>query len=60
MVRVAIAGGAGHLGRTLVEGLVESRNHDVFVLSRKVFIHQPLYMTSSLVSNNDLIGRDYL
>jgi nucleoside-diphosphate-sugar epimerase len=41
MVRVAIAGGTGHLGRTLVEGLVESGGHDVFVFSRKVFLVFP-------------------
>lgn len=34
MVVVAVAGGTGHVGRTLVDGLV--KEHDVYVLSRKV------------------------
>ena len=36
MVRVAIAGGTGSLGRTLVEAIVEREGHDVFVTTRKV------------------------
>jgi nucleoside-diphosphate-sugar epimerase len=36
MVQIAVAGGTGHLGRTLIEGLVESGEHDVYVLTRKV------------------------
>jgi nucleoside-diphosphate-sugar epimerase len=36
MVRVAVAGGTGHVGRAIVEGLVESQEHEVFVFTRKV------------------------
>ena len=36
MVRVAVAGGTGGLGRTLVEELVKSNKHEVFIFSRKV------------------------
>ena len=36
MVRVAIAGGTGGLGRTLVEELMKGNDHEVFILSRKV------------------------
>lgn len=36
MVCVAIAGGTGHVGRTLIDELVESKKHEVFVLARKV------------------------
>ena len=36
MVRIAIAGGTGGLGRTLVEELMQGNEHEIFVLSRKV------------------------
>lgn len=36
MVVVAVAGGTGHLGRTLVEGIVATGKHEVKVFSRKV------------------------
>ena len=36
MVNIAIAGGTGGLGRTLVENLMQGDEHEVFVLSRKV------------------------
>lgn len=36
MVVVAIAGGSGGLGRTLVEGIQARGKHEVIVLSRKV------------------------
>ena len=36
MVQVAIAGGTGNLGRTLVDALVANGKHQVFVLSRQV------------------------
>jgi len=35
MVHVAIAGGTDHVGRALVDGLVNSREHEVFVFTRK-------------------------
>ncbi|KAF2097284.1 NAD(P)-binding protein [Rhizodiscina lignyota] len=43
MVVVAVAGGTGHVGRTLVDGLIAG-GHDVYVLGRKpsaVFDHLP-------------------
>jgi len=36
MVNVAVAGGAGKLGLTIVEHLKENSKHNVIVLSRKV------------------------
>lgn len=36
MVRIAVAGGTGGLGRTLVDELCQGDEHSVFVLSRKV------------------------
>lgn len=36
MVRVAVAGGTGHLGRTLVEAIIATGKHEVKVFSRKV------------------------
>lgn len=36
MVRVVVAGGTGSVGRTLVDAIVETGRHEVFVLSRKV------------------------
>jgi NAD dependent epimerase/dehydratase family enzyme len=36
MVNIAIAGGTGNIGQTLVEVLKESPKHKVIVLSRKV------------------------
>lgn len=38
MVNVAIAGGTGDVGRTILEVLKESTKHQAFVLSRKVWI----------------------
>ncbi|KAF5227405.1 hypothetical protein FANTH_14778 [Fusarium anthophilum] len=35
MVTIAVAGGTGNVGRTLVEALKESPKHDVIVLARK-------------------------
>lgn len=36
MVVVAVAGGTGAVGRTIVKALIDSNNHQVFVLSRSV------------------------
>ncbi|KAL6401342.1 hypothetical protein AUP68_15211 [Ilyonectria robusta] len=44
MTRVAIAGGTGGLGGTIVEAIIALKKHDVFVLSRKetdIFLKQP-------------------
>jgi len=45
MVHVAIAGGTGHVGHALVDGLVKSREHEVFVLARQACrtFFQPFY-----------------
>jgi nucleoside-diphosphate-sugar epimerase len=36
MVVVAVAGGSGNVGRTIVETLVDIREHEVILLGRKV------------------------
>lgn len=36
MVHVAVTGGTGHVGRAIVQGLVDSQEHQVFVFTRKV------------------------
>jgi nucleoside-diphosphate-sugar epimerase len=36
MAIVAVAGGTGDVGRTIVEALLETGKHTVFVLGRKV------------------------
>jgi saccharopine dehydrogenase-like NADP-dependent oxidoreductase len=33
---IAVAGGAGNVGSTIVDGLVEYGKHKIYVLSRKV------------------------
>ena len=47
MVRVAVAGGTAGIGRTVVEAIVTTGKHDVFVLSRNV--STTLYPIMSLV-----------
>lgn len=46
MVNVAIAGGTGAVGRTLVEVLASQDKHHAIILTRKVFTEEP-YMPSS-------------
>lgn len=36
MVKVAVSGGLGNVGKTIVEVLKDDPKHDVIVLSRKV------------------------
>lgn len=49
MVRIAIAGGTGGVGRTLVDEFSKGGEHVVFVLSRKVsFLHLLPKLYSSL------------
>lgn len=36
MAIIAVAGGTGDVGRTIVEALLDSGKHKVFVLGRKV------------------------
>ena len=43
MVRIAIAGGTGGLGRTLVDELSQGNDHEIFVLSRKVQYCSPAH-----------------
>ena len=56
MVRVAVAGGTGNVGRTLVDAIVDTGKHDVFVISRKVSYATPrakfCYSVPSLVSRS--------
>lgn len=40
MVTVAIAGGTGGVGRTIIEELVGQDKHEVLILSRKVQIQE--------------------
>jgi len=37
MAVIAVAGGTGNLGRTIVEALVAAGKHSVKILSRKVY-----------------------
>jgi hypothetical protein len=39
MVTVAVAGGTGNVGRTIVDALKKSQKHDVIVLTRKVKVN---------------------
>lgn len=36
MVHVAVAGGTGHVGQAIVQGLIDSQEHQVYVITRKV------------------------
>lgn len=36
MVHVAVAGGTGHVGQAIVQGLADSQEHQVYVFTRKV------------------------
>ena len=47
MVHVAVAGGTGSVGRTLVEAIVETGRHEVFVMSRKVRLGEGIGATFS-------------
>ncbi|KAK5987361.1 Oxidoreductase BOA1 [Cladobotryum mycophilum] len=58
MVRVAVAGGTGGLGRTIVEALEEDGTHDVVVLTRKTG-HPPNAETNSSPSTTAVIPTDY-
>lgn len=41
MVVIAVAGGTGNVGRTIVEALVAVGKHDIVVLSRTVRLAEP-------------------
>lgn len=36
MVRIALAGGSGGVGREILDALLETGKHDIIVISRKV------------------------
>jgi NAD dependent epimerase/dehydratase family enzyme len=42
MVHVAVAGGTGHVGQAIVQGLINSQDHQVFVFTRKAS-HEYMY-----------------
>lgn len=44
MVTVAVAGGTGKVGRTLVEAIVAAGEHNVVILSREVSFSQERFM----------------
>lgn len=44
MVTVAVAGGTGKVGRTLVEAIVAAGEHKVVILSREVSFSQERFM----------------
>lgn len=48
MVVVAVAGGTGNVGRTIVETLLQSNKHQVIVLARKVSLGVNSGLLSSL------------
>lgn len=50
MVVVVVAGGLGDLGSLVVNELVKNGKHEVFILTRKVCIHQSLICRFSLIS----------
>jgi nucleoside-diphosphate-sugar epimerase len=43
MVKVAIAGGSGGVGRTIVEALKDQKTHEFIILSRKVGLLIPSF-----------------
>jgi NAD(P)-dependent dehydrogenase (short-subunit alcohol dehydrogenase family) len=47
MTTVAVAGGTGGIGKTLVEELVREGRHNVLVLSRGVFYPNIVTLTTS-------------
>lgn len=50
MVTVAVAGGTGGVGRSLVDAILASGKHNLKILSRKVFTRPPFQ--SELVQAN--------
>ena len=51
MVVVAVAGGTGHLGRTIVEAILATGKHEVKIISRKVH-HLSLLSTHKIRSTH--------
>jgi uncharacterized protein YbjT (DUF2867 family) len=50
MVTVAVAGGTGGIGRTIVEELVRQGKHQVLILSRKVLILNAIFSQCSVAN----------
>lgn len=54
MVTVAVAGGAGNLGRTIVDAFKENSKHTVIVVVRKVSNYQDISPGLSLLLTDNL------
>lgn len=61
MAKVAIAGGTGGVGRTILEELIRQKKHDVVVLSRKVCLSNAAQLTAyrSLTRTQDTQIKGY-
>jgi len=55
MVKVAVAGGTGGVGRTIVEELVRQSKHNVIILSRKVSQQSTSTLRTFRVANQGLV-----
>lgn len=53
MVTVAVAGGTGSVGKTIVDAIVKAGKHRVIVLTRKVHGQAPFQEHHHAVSNSD-------
>ncbi|KAJ5605150.1 hypothetical protein N7510_010304 [Penicillium lagena] len=60
MVRVAIAGGTGKLGKTIVEVLSQNQKHNVIVLTRKPTTLPDIDAPVCVVNANDVDGLEKL
>ncbi|TLD30927.1 hypothetical protein PspLS_02233 [Pyricularia sp. CBS 133598] len=54
MVVIAVAGGTGGVGRTIVETLLQSSNHKTIILTRKIPDEPPFSATTIAVDYNDV------
>lgn len=61
MTKVAIAGGTGGVGRTILEELIRQKKHDVVVLSRKVCLRNAAHLAAhrSLTRTQDTKIKGY-
>lgn len=50
MVTVAVAGGTGNVGRTIVDALERSQKHDVIVLTRNV--NEMVFKKTTILTGN--------
>lgn len=53
MKAIAVAGGTGGVGRTIVDALVKYGKHEVYVLSRSVRCHTAVQRTSLTIDPQD-------